>query len=513
MMNYRRIGFVLLIGWVFFTACGTGKYAQQTIAGRPARYAPEQLKDDIRLLKTILEANHPSLYWYTPKDTLDNYFATAINSITDSLTEFQFRNRVAWVISKIRCGHTSVRFSKAYSKRLRNVRAAQFPLLLKTWGDSIIVMGSAFKNDSIFKRGTVITSINGYGNRQLLDSMFQFISTDGYSDNFKSQLCSFNFAGYYYNAYGPSEKYLVGYIDAAGAEQTALIKQYKPPVRDSTAKQDSLAKKEVPAQPVKRQEKPSPSILAKRSLTIDTANSTAYMRLATFSNARLRRFFRRSFKTLRQQNIQNLVIDLRENGGGNIGNSINLQKYLSATPFRVADTVAAPSRNLKYKKYLHPAWIYWFAMHFTGRRDDDGRIHYRWYERHLFSPKEKNHFNGQVYLVQGGYTFSAATMLVSGLKGQPNVTVVGEETGGGSYGNSAVYLPEITLPNSRIRVTMPVYRVVINEKAIGTKGRGILPDVSTPPSSLAIRQNIDPKMQMVLRMIKEKNKTHLAGKE
>ena len=34
---------------------------------------------------------------------------------------------------------------------------------------------------------------------------------------------------------------------------------------------------------------------------------------------------------------------------------------------------------------------------------------------------------------------------------QDNVTVVGEETGGGAYGNSAWLIPEVTLPETKVR--------------------------------------------------------------
>ncbi|WP_431212754.1 hypothetical protein ACQ86N_45000 [Puia sp. P3] len=47
---------------LFLTACST---SQKDF--RPDRkYAPEQLKEDYRVFRGVLEAWHPSLYWYTP---------------------------------------------------------------------------------------------------------------------------------------------------------------------------------------------------------------------------------------------------------------------------------------------------------------------------------------------------------------------------------------------------------------------------------------------------------------
>jgi hypothetical protein len=499
----RCSGLLLLAGWLMVVSCSSVK---DTSFNDSYKIAPEKMRSDVVLLKKVLEADHPSLYWYTSKDSLDFYFNTILDHLTDSLTEFNFKNRLSWVVSKIKCGHTSVHFSKPYSRYLKHLKLPHLPLYVKTWSDSIVVVANAFSMDSILKRGTVITSINGLSNKVLLDSMFSFISTDGYGDNFKSQLCSFNFPAFYYNAFGESEKFTVNYLDSLGIEKSEVINAYE-------RKRDTSSKKFAKIPPAELPKKTFPQYLStKKNIQFDTTNGIAYMQLSTFSNnANLKPFFRKSFKKLKKHGITNLVIDLRENGGGNISNSIRLTKYLVNKPFKIADTVAAKTKNITYKKYLQSGLAYWFAMQFTARKKDDGRAHYTYYESNMFNPNKKNHFSGQVYLLQGGFTFSAATMFVNSLQGQPNVTVVGEETGGGSYGNSAVYLPTLVLPNSKIRVSIPLYRVVIDHSKEKI-GRGVIPDVLIPPSSVAIQQGVDAKMQGIMKMIYEK-KEHLARKE
>jgi hypothetical protein len=462
------------------------------------KFAPQQLREDVVLLHKILEANHPGLYLYTPKDSIDASFNATIAGITDSLTIAQFRNRLAHTISLIKCGHTAIRYPEDYAKASVSQRnAPRFPLSIKTWGDSLVVIGSMLRKDSIFKRGTIITAINGRSQRQITDSMFRLIGTDGNANNFKSQLISFNFAAHYKNTFGADSSYTIRYIDDAGKEQETVIRNFVP-VRDTTRRNRPPV--QPLQQPLTRKEIRKAELANKRSMTIDTALSTGYMRVSTFTGGQLRSFFRRAFRQLDKDNIRNLVIDLRENGGGSINVSNRFTQYITDHSFKVADTVAAKSRRFRYGQYIHPTWIYWLTMQLTSKKKKDGLYHFGFYERHAFKPLQNHHFNGHVYVLQGGFTFSAASMFVSHIKGQKNVTLAGEETGGGQYGNNSVHLPVIRLPHSQMQIVLPMYHVVLDASA-HARGSGIQPDLPIPPSSAAIRDGVDLKMETIKKQI------------
>ncbi|RYF89398.1 MAG: peptidase S41, partial [Chitinophagaceae bacterium] len=168
--------------------------------------------------------------------------------------------------------------------------------------------------------------------------------------------------------------------------------------------------------------------------------------------------------------------------------------------FKIADSLYAVKRSSKYSKYIEMQSMYWFMMQFITHKKRDGKYHFGYLERHVFKPKKKHHFNGEIYLLTGGNSFSATALFAKKLQGQSNVTIVGEETGGGAYGNSAWMLPDVTLPVTGVRFSLPKFRLVMDQEAVAG-GRGVMPDVEVPPTVESIRRGVDPKVEAIRDII------------
>jgi hypothetical protein len=465
------------------------------------KYTPDQLKQDYTVFRNILEESHPGLYWYTSKDSMDFYFDRGYHLIRDSMTETQFRILLSYVITKVNCGHTSVHYSKKFSKYLDTAQLKLFPLTLKFWEDTMIVTSNINRRDSILRQGTVLVSINGLTQTQLKDSLFNYQVTDGYSLTGKYQSLStgFNFGAWYKNVYGLPEKLDIHYRDGFGVEKEILIPPYDP-MSDTLRHHHNH-----PASDMERERPKLLMLYGTRNLQVDTVASTAFMTVNTFSNGnRLKSFFHQSFELLDEKKIRNLVIDVRSNGGGNASNSTLLTKYIIDKKFKLADSLYALNRHSHYSKYIEDDFWYSLLMAFVTKKHADGKYHLGYFERHYFHPKTNHHFNGQVYVLIGGNSFSATTLFAGALKGQKNVTLVGEETGGGYYGNSAWIIPEVTLPNSKIRFRLPKFRMVADRNR-EKNGHGVMPDVPALPSSEAILKGIDFKAEKARELIQTRS--------
>ena len=95
-----------------------------------------------------------------------------------------------------------------------------------------------------------------------------------------------------------------------------------------------------------------------RSLAVDTANNAAIVTINTFSSGSLRKFYRQTFRYIKNTGIDNVVLDIRSNGGGRIRLSTLLTKYVSRVNFKVADTSYAVTKTLRpYSKYIKQSFI------------------------------------------------------------------------------------------------------------------------------------------------------------
>lgn len=458
------------------------------------KYAPEQLKSDYSLFRKILEKEHPGLYWYTSVDSMNYYFDKGEKMLKDSLTETGFRTVLSYVLAKIKCGHTTVRPSKAYS-RLGPGR--YFPLVIKTWGDTSVITQNLNRRDSNVVRGSLLKAINNIPLQTIIDSMFQHLSGDGHNLTHKYQSLSNRgvFGSTYAALYGASRKYKVEYIDTIGRARTDSVSLF-------TVFPDTSRRLRPPFPQPSKKERRKQMLLANRSLRFDTALNMAVMDVSTFTKGyRLTHFFKSSFKALKKNDTKHLVIDLRNNGGGNVTNSNLLTKFISIKPFKIADSLYALNRFSPYRKYQKERLSNALFLLFMTKKRKDGHYHFGYFERKKFKPKRKNHFDGQVYILTGGNTFSASTLFAQNVKEQNNVLIVGEETGGGSYGNNAWLIPDVTLPVTKVRFRLPLFRLVM-DKELPKNGRGIIPEVEVLPTVRDIRNNVDYKMVKVLELVK-----------
>ena len=293
------------------------------------KFSPELLQKDYDIYRKVLELHHPGLYWYTNKESMDRYFDEGRKQLSDSMTETEFRKVLNYVTAKIDCGHTTTRPSKSWNKYLDTVKVGKlFPLSVKVWDSALVVTVNLNRRDTVLRRGTVIEKINGHYWKNIVDTMFEYVSTDGYNTTNKYQSLSNRgfFGTLYTSLYGISDRYEIGYRSFSGRSGTVTVPVYNAAL-DTFNRMPGPSRNEP--KPGKK-ERRTQQLDFIRLLKIDTVNRTAMMNLATFGRGYgLHSFFKNSFRALKANGISHLIIDVRSNGGGSVSNSTNITRYIS----------------------------------------------------------------------------------------------------------------------------------------------------------------------------------------
>lgn len=499
-------------GMLVVVSCGSSR----TAFDPNKKIAPEVLQGDYQLFRSILEQNHPGMYWYTPKDSMDAYFDQGYRRISDSLTESAFRRELAYVISRINCGHTITRASKQAVKYQQKHRIAGFPFSLKFLDSAAVVSDQLQRKDSLITRGALVKSIDGRPIHLIRDSLSRFLSNDGYNTGHSWQLLNSRttFTSYYQLVFGLDSTVQIELVDTLGRVQKVQRRVKYPTVatslktttsKDSTRKAPRIQEADTTRTIKPSPPKASPTSFRYKGLMMDTTESVAYLVLNTFSNGEgVGNFIRKSFRQIERYGIQYLVIDIRNNGGGNVSNSNLLLKYVKQTPFRLADSLYAVNKTFRYGRYIQYSFWQWPLMTLITHRDAEGRRHFGYYERHAYQPKRAHAYRGNIYLITGYQSFSASSIVAHQLRGQSNVTLVGEPTGGAEYGNNAWLTPMVTLPNTGVRFSLPRFRLVM-DKTLEKTGQGVPVDIVAKPTVMSIRKNIDIKMATAGKLIQQKS--------
>ncbi len=172
------------------------------------------------------------------------------------------------------------------------------------------------------------------------------------------------------------------------------------------------------------------------------------------------RFLHAMFAKLQAKRVTALIVDLRQNGGGDSQFGDALLSYIAVRPW-----LDASSMRLELwqggPRVTVPGWAMW-------SRPNTSPLHYR----------------GHVIFLVGPGTFSSAVMLAAPVKDYHLGTLIGEETGGAPTDVGEV--KTLTLPASGIVVALATKRFVGPDPYIdGT--HGVLPDfvVEDTPADLA----------------------------
>ncbi|WP_344831476.1 S41 family peptidase [Chryseobacterium ginsenosidimutans] len=499
--------------FLIITSCGSiRRHNEQQTACIP----PEKLKEDVDFAYSKLKEMHPKLYWYISKKDLDYKFDSIKNTINESLTPLQFYFKLQPVISEIREGHLSLRIpskriTKKEIKTLENKKGmfSRFEYYVKN--DRLFIIQNKDSIENI-KPGTEILTIDQIPVSDYIKRYKKLISSDGFNTTFQPYFLKDLFFSYYVAEKGYEDRATLETIYNGEKKTYQLTRESK---SENDLKQDKENKKRT-------QEKKINDYIAfsdsyNRNFKFLGKDSTiAYIKVKSFSSDYSEKFYKESFKKIKDAKSPYLIIDIRNNYGGSLEEINNLYSYLSPEPYVLIKPSQVNSKTtpLKtnyfrksnpfqsiFKTLTYPTFF--FAQTFSTY-EKGGKFYYK-VKPDKKSRPNKDAFNGKVFVLINGGSFSASSIITAKLKNDKRAILVGEETGGANDGTVAGFYSYQTLPNSKIDLPIGLLLVQPNITFTDTK-KGVLPDVKVSETMQDIINKKDSQLDWVLQEIgKEKS--------
>ncbi len=472
----------------------------------------EQALEDFNWLTFSLDYVHPRLYKYESKDIVQSRFDSLRNVLSkkDNISALDFLSLVSKLNARVNCGHLYT----IPQGELENVvlKKKVMPFQIKILNDKIFALYDVGKGKKI-PDGSEIISINGKLTGEIIRSIKEGIATDGWIETRKDRLIeryffeSFHgFDLYYYLHVNRSSIFNIRYRKFNSLKEVTLTKE------GISAEERNKLLKEIHQVDVREWfKKPSPTF------TIDEKNSLAVLTISrSFYNKDIdpdyNSVLSSLFNQLEEKNIENLIIDLRENEGGSEHHEANLVKHLYGKPHKLYQNIFFSRLDFRaltpiihtVEKDTSDLWYNNQDEAYRKINDDLWVNNKPNVEGLQFQSPAEHVFKGQLYVLMSGISFSSTSSLIANIKNTTNAIFIGEESGGTYEGPTGGMEIPIILPNSQIMVRMSPNIQWIYLYQNHPIGRGILPDY---PISYTIEDVIDGRdleMKKAVELIKSK---------
>lgn len=477
---------LLLIIATFFI--GQISFAQtQTSQFTNAKFSAETVKNTIDDLQHELGAKHPGFYRYTQKDEFDAYIDSIKSTIKDSMTMFESFQKLKPIVAKINCLHTGIALPKLYSDQL-NMQPNLFPFQLFFSENKAFVVHN-FSNNSDIVQGDEIKEINGKSIPEITKLLFQLIPSDGYNQTLKWRALNVQFPTWY-RIIDTNTSFTIT------VNKNNASKSYSIP----GARFNDLAGNGFLEEPIRL-----------KQLEFHMENNVAILTIHSFSQTDIKnakqdfnKFIDQAFNDIKAKNIQNLIVDLRDNTGGSDPNAAYFTSYFFDQPFHywdrieVTETVAKEikgvSLTLFYRKPVEKdgIWLWQKAKH---------NHEFDYYET---QKPAKNNYKGKAYVLINGFCMSSCADVAAILSHNKKAIFVGQETGGGYQGNNSGMMPESLVQPFGFTLSVPLQKYINAVNLNDNFGRGTIPDYEILPTFEDVVHKRDLEMDYTIQLINKK---------
>lgn len=461
------------------------EYAEKT-------YPVEALKEDLKVLREILEEGHGGFDRYTPASVLKKRFDEAMNGLTGPLTELDFYLRLLPLVADIKDGHTRVQVSPPAGSFLDD-QPINVPLGLRFLGDKTYIFRN-LSSDTGITEGAELLAINGIPMVEVLSDLLPLIPSDAGIQTRKLRQLEFpaTFGRLFALRFGRPDSYRLRFRPYRSQE-----------VQEITV--PGIKGKDV----VRILSERYPDAAKRRPLyELSFRGTTAVLTVRAFADDPEKeslpypQFLRNAFRTLDERIALNLIIDLRGNGGGHDEYGKLLFAHVMDRPFLYYRALETKKDRYDLFRFTNESAKDAEELAKPLRKNARGWFDVLGHPNSGLQMPQEPRFSRRVAILIDGGSFSATGETTSLFHYYRKAVFLGEECGSGYYGNTSGFMVMATLPNTRIQVRIPLvlYTMAVDDYP---KDRGIVPDIPVEPTIEDLLAGRDPVMERALLFLEK----------
>jgi hypothetical protein len=462
-----------------------GLLAATAMAGAlAAPLTAAQLQSDFQLARQALEEAHGGIYRYTSKAELDRVFDGVARTLDRPMEARDFQRILAPAVAALRCGHTAVLLSPALKAEME--QALLLPLDVKLVRGRLYILRDFDGAGKL--AGREIVSINGVGIGSVIERLTAAAPGDGFIATGRAQRVARKFKEDLFTQFGMQGTFTLA-LRGARPETATLPGQTLAALRQASANrypQDQHSHRFA-------------------ELSLLDEGKIARLQVFNFTDQEEDDegavILKKAFEKIAASGAQTLLLDLRDNGGGEDRLGKLVYAHLVDAPFSYYEELTVKRASLSFAEHVDgPAAVP--APMLTARAD--GLFSLRGHPNLGLQQPAMPTFRGKVIALINGGSFSTTAELITQLHDKKRATFVGEESGGAYHGNNSGNGVTLVLPNSGLRVVIPLvtYKLAVNGEH--ANGRGVVPEVEAIPEIADYLSGKDVVLEKALRIARGK---------
>jgi hypothetical protein len=384
----------------------------------------EDMRADLDELFRQIEKYHPDPYMKRSKENVDRDRQALYQELGQPMTSVDFYRKIALLIDSLGDDHTVVFPSNNTFQQIDSYEMV-FPLEVEFDGVKAYIIKNYTGNPDI-PLGAELLTING---TPLSTIQSNLIVDPGFNFTYKLWLLN-----------GSSHEY-----------QIALL-----PPGETTP--DNFT---VPGRTYEEIYKQEPTSETREEVTYRTLPNEKIGILTLNDFMSIYEPVKQAFSQIQKDGVQDLIIDIRENGGGHMESLDLFMNYLTDQSYQKCHKCA----------FIHP----WEDV--------------------------SNRYHGKIYLLIGPDTYSAAVLLANILQDHKLATLIGEETAETSSFCAYVMIGGEPLPRTGLKYMVSSQCYIRPNGTVD--GRGVIPDMIVETTINDRITGSDPVLDYTLKMIRD----------